>query len=348
MDRYRRALEEFAQDKAPSSPEVARIQQAARRAAIHRRPLPRRLLAFAYGGWAVAALVAGVFLVKTAPRASRGLITQDPSLVERARVPSLPLPPRAASEEAPPLAPQPHCTPQIRAFAPSRAQALQPTTFTLSGTCLPATLHLLMPDCAPVGSPQRTDTAIAFTCTPAVGSGKRSGILRERPEGPSLFSFVYEVQAAAAPGSVVAPGPLVAVPVLPAVRAPEPLPVSASSVALPAVSVALPPLPRQRAALDELLRASKAHVFRLEAVNQVTRDTRGGAKSAEEQACFDQKLRQLSSPLDEARQRLARLEAASQSGDLPAAEPEADRIASLRQAADRVYLDAQRCLRLDD
>jgi hypothetical protein len=347
MDRYQRALEEYAEAKRPSSPEIARIQQAARRAVSHRRPLRRGQLFFAYGGWAVAALAAGMLVKTLLPVAPRGLITQDPSLVEPGRLavrPAPPAPPPAASaEETPSLAPVPHCTPQIRAFAPSRAQALQPTTFTLSGTCLPASLHLLMPDCTLIGAPQRTDTAVAFTCTPTEGSGKRSGLLRERPDGPPLFSFVYDV--------VPAPGgsPALSASAPPAASAPPVAsPENSASVAQTAPATALPPLPRQRAAHEELLRASKAHLFRLEAVHQVTQDTRAGVKSAEEQACLDQKLQQLTAPLREAQQHLARLEAASQANNLPVAEQEAELIAVQRRTADHIYLQAQRCLRLDD
>ena len=90
--------------------------------------------------------------------------------------------------------------PIILSVSPKQAQLNTPTVFTVQGLKLPETLAFFIADCA---NPEKLTGGNAeqqqFKCTPSYSIGTKDGILKDQPNGTSLYPFKVTVQETAPP-----------------------------------------------------------------------------------------------------------------------------------------------------
>lgn len=88
-----------------------------------------------------------------------------------------------------------NCTPTVSSVYPTTATLNQTTTFTVTGSCLPASTAFYIPDCVnPVITSLSNGTQAQFTCTPSYTSGVKSGgVVKDQPGGTVLQSFSVTV-----------------------------------------------------------------------------------------------------------------------------------------------------------
>jgi hypothetical protein len=344
MKQYRGALEEFAREKAPQPADLARLQQAVRLRGMARPPSRLSVPLIAWSGWAVAAACLLVLLGRLSlfPSATTP-IASDPSVTSRApsrQAAPTPAPPEPTAEQAPAEAP---CSPQVRSIAPSHAVVGLPMTFTVTGTCLPASAVAVVPDCNGISYAGRGDSLLGFSCTPAT-AGRRTGLLRTGPDGARLFTFVFDVSAADSPG---APAQSASPPAGPAVAVLEPPSSSAASPASPATLAPAPPA-RLTVSAEQALNQARSHVFRIEGVLTASREALVATRSKRVKQCLNDKVYRLTSLLSTASEARSSLLDALRRGDDAVALTLGDRVAQARRTADAVYIEAQGCISVDD
>lgn len=150
---------------------------------------------------------------------------------------------------------------------------------------------------------------------------------------------VAPVFSAPAPQRRVVPPPprLVPVPSAPeGSSSPEP------SAAAPIPS-ALPPV-APRLAFDQSLLLARSHLFRIESLIEVIRESGTGARLASEQRCFAAQHQRLLGLRGSAQEQLQKIETAARGGDAPSLDLELERLLGLRQSADAVYREARLCI----
>jgi hypothetical protein len=76
---------------------------------------------------------------------------------------------------------------------PTTAFLNQPTTFTITGSCLPPTLAAWIGECANLSMWGVTPSQAQFTCTPSWSTGVKQGVVKTQSGGALLKSFSVSV-----------------------------------------------------------------------------------------------------------------------------------------------------------
>jgi surface antigen len=85
------------------------------------------------------------------------------------------------------------CAPFVSSVTPTTAFLNQPTTFTITGSCLPPTLAAWIGECANLSMTSVTPSQAQFTCTPSFSTGVKSGVVKTQSGGALLKSFSVTV-----------------------------------------------------------------------------------------------------------------------------------------------------------
>lgn len=72
------------------------------------------------------------------------------------------------------------CIPSAAAVSPSTATLGTPTTFTITGTCIPPTIAAFIPECAGLTVSYSSMTSATFSCTPSYTTGVKAGFLKAK------------------------------------------------------------------------------------------------------------------------------------------------------------------------
>lgn len=86
------------------------------------------------------------------------------------------------------------CSPSVSGVSPTSAWLNQPTTFTVTGSCLPATTAPWIADCANLSVLGTGASQMTFRCTPSFSKGVKSGVIKHASDGTLLKSFSVSVQ----------------------------------------------------------------------------------------------------------------------------------------------------------
>jgi len=85
-------------------------------------------------------------------------------------------------------------TPKVTAVSPLTAKLNQSTTFTVTGSNLPDTTAFFIPECANLVNSGGSTTERKFQCTPSYTTGSKSGVVKDKSGGSTLYSFNVAVQ----------------------------------------------------------------------------------------------------------------------------------------------------------
>jgi len=89
------------------------------------------------------------------------------------------------------------CSPQVTSVSPLTATLNQQKTFTVTGSCLPATTTWFIPECTSATGDQSTagsSTSRTFSCTPSFTKGSKASVIKDKSGGTTLFNFNVAVQ----------------------------------------------------------------------------------------------------------------------------------------------------------
>jgi surface antigen len=81
------------------------------------------------------------------------------------------------------------CSPFVSSVSPTTVSLNQPTTFTVTGSCMPPTLAVWIAECANLQMSSVTPSQAKFTCTPSYSTGIKSGVVKTQSGGALLKSF---------------------------------------------------------------------------------------------------------------------------------------------------------------
>ncbi len=81
----------------------------------------------------------------------------------------------------------------VTSVSPTRVELGRETIFTVRGTELPSTLAFFIDQCADLVSLDGDSTQRQFQCTPRFEVGRKAGVVKDRPNGTTLFTFEVDV-----------------------------------------------------------------------------------------------------------------------------------------------------------
>lgn len=85
------------------------------------------------------------------------------------------------------------CSPSVTSVAPLAAKLGASTTFTVEGSCLPASLAAWIDECAGLAFSMTDETEAQFSCTPSWSTGLKDGVIKDKPGGAVLHQFSVNV-----------------------------------------------------------------------------------------------------------------------------------------------------------
>ena len=97
------------------------------------------------------------------------------------------------------------CTPSVTSVTPTAVTLNQQTTFTVNGTCLPSTIAAWIDQCDNLVVTSTGATQAQFRCTPSYSTGTKQGLIKDAPNGATLYSFNVSVGACSPSVSSVTP-----------------------------------------------------------------------------------------------------------------------------------------------
>jgi len=86
------------------------------------------------------------------------------------------------------------CTPTVSGVSPLNVTLDKPTTFTITGQCLPSTIAPFIPECANLVVLTHDPTQATFACTPSYTTGVKAGVIKDKPGGTQIGAFNVTVQ----------------------------------------------------------------------------------------------------------------------------------------------------------
>jgi formylglycine-generating enzyme required for sulfatase activity len=86
----------------------------------------------------------------------------------------------------------PDCKPVVTSVTPTTVTLNQPTTFTIAGSCLPATVAPFIANCANLGIVSTSSSEVKFACT-LQAPGLQGSVVKDRSGGAVLHSFSVDV-----------------------------------------------------------------------------------------------------------------------------------------------------------
>ena len=85
------------------------------------------------------------------------------------------------------------CTPVVNSVTPTNVSLNHPTTFTITGSCLPSTIAAFISQCANLQMTSAGPNQATFQCTPSYSTGVQTGVVKDKPGGNVLKNFTVSV-----------------------------------------------------------------------------------------------------------------------------------------------------------
>jgi hypothetical protein len=147
------------------------------------------------------------------------------------------------------------------------------------------------------------------------------------------------------------PPPVQALPVEPAAPADSTAPTDSAAPATSGAPLHTSAAPRDSAAplaprltFEQSLQLARGHLFRIESLIEVIRESGTGTSSPPEQRCFAAHHHKLLGLHEASREQLRKIEAAAHQNDAPTLDLELERLVNLRQTADGLYREVRLCI----
>lgn len=99
-----------------------------------------------------------------------------------------------------------------------------------------------------------------------------------------------------------------------------------------------------RLTFEQSLQLARGHLFRIESLIEVIRESGTGTRSPSEQRCFAVHHQKLLGLHEASREQLRKIEAAAHQDDAPGLDLELERLVNLRQSADGLYREVRLCI----
>lgn len=99
-----------------------------------------------------------------------------------------------------------------------------------------------------------------------------------------------------------------------------------------------------RLTFEQSLQLARGHLFRIESLIEVIRESGTGTRSPSEQRCFAVHHQKLLGLHEASREQLRKIETAAHQNDAPALDLELERLVNLRQSADGLYREVRLCI----